>query len=111
MLRHYDPGVTDQKLLLMADWAADPVWERDDETGRAKCMLPLEALPLGPALAARLRGWARTHDEMFDPPDEDVEVDPDRLSAWVEEGRELLPAMRTELGDGFDVRYHLDATA
>jgi hypothetical protein len=38
-------------------------------------------------------------------------VEPDRLSAWVEEGRELLHAMRTELGGGFDVRYHLDATA
>lgn len=91
----------------MADWGADPVWERSED-GRGERMVPLELLPLTQELVARLRGWAGKHDAMFDPPGADISVDPAWLDMWQQEGRKLLLAKREELGGDFDVRYALE---
>ncbi|HEU5008465.1 MAG TPA: hypothetical protein VFT67_15930 [Jatrophihabitantaceae bacterium] len=90
------------RLLLMADYLADPLWYRST-TGVGESMVSLERLQLSADLKSRLRAWARRFDALMDT---DYEW-PSRMeeATWEAAGRALLEPLREELGPGYDVQY------
>lgn len=83
----------------MADWNADPVWNKQG-------MVDLETLALSPRLTADLLAWARRWEELHDPPP--VEPGVSSYSSWVTSGRRLSRDLQLELGSAYDVEYAHD---
>lgn len=90
------------RLALMADYLADPIWQRAPNGG-AGPMIALEQLPLSAATRAKLRAWARRFDALMSSGYEWPSVAAE--SAWVADGRGLLGLVGDELGPGYDVAY------
>ena len=90
------------RLLVMADYLADPIWLRDED-GRGSVSGQLERLPLSAGLVVRLRAWAARFGALqqsdHEWPDEATRV------AWTEEGSRLTDAVRAELGPNYDVQF------
>ena len=90
------------RLLLMTDYAADPLWMRTSD-GKGRGMVPLATLPLSPQLRRRLRAWAAAYEALLAP---DYRwPSPAAYAEFVDEGRRLLVLVREELGAGYDVQY------
>lgn len=83
----------------MADWDADPVWNK-------RGMVHLETLALSPRLIADLLAWARRwealHDRTFRVREKDS------YAAWVTSGRKLSRDLQLELGETYDIEYAHD---
>jgi hypothetical protein len=88
-------------LLVMSDFAADPVWLRAPDGGAAR-MVRLERLPLSESLCANLRAWAKEHDAWSVA--DYVGVTPERRDAWIRRGEALTREVREELGPEWDVQ-------
>jgi hypothetical protein len=99
-------------LIFMPDYGADPLWSADGGS-----MVPLERLPIGDGLRARIRGWASRWDDltyqawnyddvangMRDGPAEPV---PDRAAEQLaREWRQLCDELRAELGAPWRVAH------
>lgn len=87
-------------ILLMADYGADPVWERLPD-GKAGPMISIDSLPLSDGLKGRVRAWADRFDNITDTGCEFPSAAEE--GAWAAEGRVLLELLRRELGPGFQV--------
>jgi hypothetical protein len=91
-----------QRLLVMADYFADPIWLRTAHGG-GSVSINLESLPLRDDLIAKLRAWAARFDALqhsdYEWPDDATRV------SWTEEGHRLTDLVRDELGPDFDVQY------
>lgn len=83
----------------MADWNADPVWNKQG-------MVHLETLPLSRRLIAELLAWARRWEELNDRTSRARERD--SYSTWVTSGRRLSRDLQLELGPAYDVEYAHD---
>ncbi len=94
------------RLLLMADYLADPLWYRAS-SGVVTYMIRLESLPLSAKLRERLRAWASRYDALMETGYE--WPNPAEEAAWVVDGRSLWNILRVELGPGYDVRYFYGA--
>ncbi len=87
-----------ERILLMCDYSADPVWYESDGT-----MAALEALPLDEATKAQLRRWADWYETFRD---DGLEWESDEEEqAFEHEGRRLWKKVRAELGEGWQVGY------
>lgn len=83
----------------MADWNADPVWNKQGMVG-------LETLPLSPRLTADLLAWARRWEELHDRTAATREAG--SYSTWVTSGRRLSRDLQLELGPTYDIEYAHD---
>lgn len=83
----------------MADWDADPVWDKQG-------MVDLETLPLSPRLTADLLAWARRWEQLHDKGSRVREQE--SYAAWVTSGRRLSRDLQLELGPAYDVEYAHD---
>lgn len=88
------------KLLMMADYLADPVWLRA-ANDKAMGMVSLDSLPISEPLKIALRQWARWFDEFGQHQGRD-EISTKR---WINEGRVLCTRLTDELGPAYDVKY------
>ena len=94
-----------RRLVLMWDYAADPLW--DNETGSS---LHLESLGLRTETCEALRAWVAHVDELnFASMDNDDEPIADRELEDVDaEGRRLWAIVRQELSGSYVVGYAVD---
>jgi hypothetical protein len=83
-----------RRLLLMCDYAADPVW--CEPSGES---LSLESLALSAATMGRLRDWAAWYEDRGE--DEPVRD----LAGFESEGLALWELVRAELGGEWEVGY------
>jgi hypothetical protein len=88
-----------QRVLLMCDYYADPIWT---ESGGG--MIALDRLPLGADTKQALRAWAESYDALADHGYE--WPSPEYKRDFDAEGRRLWAIVRNELGPDFEVGYH-----
>jgi hypothetical protein len=93
---------TPQKIILMADYDADPVWTFEDRS-----MLNLDRLPLTDELRRDLRTWAEWFNSL---PDDgwDTPIDPEAEKQWRADAITLWRRLRDELGPEWQVGYLID---
>ncbi len=87
------------ELTVMADWNADPVWNKQG-------MVDLETLPLSPRLTADLLAWARRWEELRG--HRSGVLEEGSYASWVTSGRRLSRDLQLELGPAYDVEYAHD---
>lgn len=90
---------------MMPDYGAFPLW---DNAG----MLDPSNLPLQSETIVRLRRWAREFERWIDwsNPGAWPNVPRDVLQTFEQEGRSLWEAVRSELGEGYEVWYRSELT-
>jgi hypothetical protein len=89
-----------RRLVLYADYFADPLWTAD--RGKPGAMIALEDLPLPDHLRSELRAWAAVFDALAAVCDW-----PSRSAReqWNHEGERLRDLVAEALGQGYSVSY------
>lgn len=93
-----------QKIKLMPDYHAYPVWWNDDVTFGD---IDPEELPISAELAAALSAWSDEYDAIFDEDDPAAAAfaSPEAEAAFDAQGRQLWQRLQGELGAGYEVSY------
>ena len=86
-----------RRLVLMADYHADPLWDADSGG-----MVSLSTLPISDSLKQRLTAWRENWEVINDAAMQTDDFDSDD-PAHERETHGLWIALRGELGDGFQV--------
>jgi len=87
-----------ERLILMPDYHADPVWYWSSGWGAS-----LEDLPISDEIREQLRTWARWYETLMDTGYE--WSGPKERDAFEREGRRLWMALRAELRGHYRVGY------
>ena len=90
-----------RRLILRADYFADPLW--NDDRGKLGGMVRLEDLPLPDEVRSQLRTWAATFDALS--AEEDGWPSTSAREEWNREGELLRNLVAEALGQGFRVTY------
>jgi hypothetical protein len=101
-VRH-DAAVADSRLrqiLVMADYSADPLWDRSPGGGG---MIPLDELSISLELGRDLRSWADRHDDALG--DEFRWPSEAERAEWTAAGKRLAERLQEELAGAAVVTY------
>lgn len=86
-----------RRLLIMADYGAEPVWSANGRVAER-----LDDVPLSAATKRALREWASRYDEL---PSAGLRWSADDEADFERTGRELWIRVSAELGSGWRVGY------
>jgi hypothetical protein len=89
-----------RRLVLYADYFADPLWT--EAGGMPAAMVALEDLPLSAELRAKLRTWPATFDSLAGKPGW---PSTSAREQWNLEGERLRNLVAGALGQGYSVTY------
>ena len=91
-----------RRLLFMADYSADPLWDLESEA-----MVALERLPLTEATRASVRAWASRWEAIASSEFDLVaaEVPKEACATLERDGRAVWQQVRRELGDDWQVGW------